>query len=228
MGALVITASAPALPANGIGMTANHDFPNTKATAIETSYAGHLFRSRLEARWAVFFNFMGIPWLYEPEGFFVDGRPYLPDFYLPECGIWIEVKGNPVGLDMDLMNHAAQELPIISELHPQVKNLIATSNFEVVPRLMIVGNMPTPVATGDYGWVGIFSDGMYYQPVIDQYRFGFGNYFDEHSPDLIYSEGSCLVTAVHSNLANVSNAAQLGYAAARSARFEHGYSGAML
>jgi hypothetical protein len=65
--------------------------------AIETRYAGCRFRSRLEARWAVFFDHAGIDWEYEPEGLKVDtpvGRiNYLPDFWLPRAGQWVEVKG---------------------------------------------------------------------------------------------------------------------------------------
>jgi hypothetical protein len=74
--------------------------------AIQTEYQGHLFRSRLEARWAVFFDTAGIPWKYEQEGYEVDGNRYLPDFWLPEDEVWVEVKGDPDGLrkDMDRMN----------------------------------------------------------------------------------------------------------------------------
>lgn len=36
---------------------------------IETKYKGCRFRSRLEARWAVFFDALEIKWWYEPEGF---------------------------------------------------------------------------------------------------------------------------------------------------------------
>jgi hypothetical protein len=67
-------------------------------SAIETRYDGCRFRSRLEARWAVFFNEAGLrdQWHYEVEGFRIDtaiGRVnYLPDFWL-ECGQWVEVKG---------------------------------------------------------------------------------------------------------------------------------------
>lgn len=61
--------------------------------AIETSYAGCRFRSRLEARWAVFFDRLGIEWQYEVEGFETPAGRYLPDFYLPESKRWIEVKG---------------------------------------------------------------------------------------------------------------------------------------
>lgn len=62
------------------------------ARAIETRYAGCRFRSRLEARWAVFFDVAGIPWHYEPQGFELAGLRYLPDFWLPRTGYWVEVK----------------------------------------------------------------------------------------------------------------------------------------
>lgn len=60
--------------------------------AINTAYKGYLFRSRLEARWAVYFDALGLKWQYESEGYDVDGIWYLPDFYLPEMDIFIEVK----------------------------------------------------------------------------------------------------------------------------------------
>lgn len=63
--------------------------------AIETVYNGYRFRSRLEARWAVFFDKLGIKYEYEPEGFDLDGVRYLPDFWLPELQYWIEVKPLP-------------------------------------------------------------------------------------------------------------------------------------
>lgn len=51
---------------------------------IETIYKGYRFRSRLEARWAVFFDALGIDdneIEYEPEGFILpSGKYYLPDF----------------------------------------------------------------------------------------------------------------------------------------------------
>lgn len=61
---------------------------------IETVYNGYRFRSRLEARWAVFFDALGIKYEYETEGFEMsDGTMYLPDFYLPESDSFFEVKG---------------------------------------------------------------------------------------------------------------------------------------
>ena len=65
---------------------------------IETRYKGHRFRSRLEARWAVFFDSIGIEWEYEPEGFELpDGTRYLPDFYLPRTRTYAEVKPPKIG-----------------------------------------------------------------------------------------------------------------------------------
>lgn len=71
-----------------------------KLTPIETRYKGYRFRSRLEARWAVFFDALGVEWRYEPEGFKLpSGCLYLPDFFLPTVsvrgyghGTWFEVK----------------------------------------------------------------------------------------------------------------------------------------
>lgn len=78
-------------------------------TPIETQYAGHRFRSRLEARWAVFFDHLGIAWEYEPQGYAIgpDERPYLPDFRLRGHDIWVEVKGSEDQLDVELIMMAA-------------------------------------------------------------------------------------------------------------------------
>lgn len=60
---------------------------------IQTEYNGYLFRSRLEARWAVFFDEMEIEYEYESEGFRLsNGNYYLPDFYLPQYKMYLEVK----------------------------------------------------------------------------------------------------------------------------------------
>lgn len=65
--------------------------------AIETEYKGYLFRSRLEARWAVFFDQLGIRYEYEPEGIVLsNGTYYLPDFCLPEFHCYFEVKRDGV------------------------------------------------------------------------------------------------------------------------------------
>lgn len=62
--------------------------------AVPTEYHGTTFRSRLEADWAATLNANGIRWAYEPETITLpSGTVYVPDFWLPELGTWIEVKG---------------------------------------------------------------------------------------------------------------------------------------
>lgn len=58
--------------------------------SIETEYAGHLFRSRLEAKWAAFFDVHDLRWEYEP----FDLNGWIPDFLLmgPEISIIADVK----------------------------------------------------------------------------------------------------------------------------------------
>jgi hypothetical protein len=68
--------------------------------AIETEYKGFIFRSRLEARWAVFWDALNVRWRYEHEGYETKMGRYLPDFWLPSVflrgehvrGIYQEVK----------------------------------------------------------------------------------------------------------------------------------------
>lgn len=61
--------------------------------AIPTRYEGVTFRSRLEARWALFFDAIGTAWEYEPQGYDLgDGMWYLPDFWIPEWGCYVEIK----------------------------------------------------------------------------------------------------------------------------------------
>jgi hypothetical protein len=61
--------------------------------AIQTKFHGITYKSRQEARWAVFFESLGIPYEYEAEGFELSVGRYLPDFYLPNQDYIIEIKG---------------------------------------------------------------------------------------------------------------------------------------
>jgi hypothetical protein len=86
---------------------------NSKAPEpIETPYGGVVFRSKLEARWAMFLDSFAIVWEYEPR--FVElpsGVNYLPDFRLPEIDTWLEVKGdhNERVFKFDEFSKAVQE-----------------------------------------------------------------------------------------------------------------------
>lgn len=56
--------------------------------AIETAYRNYLFRSRLEAKYAAFFDLCGWPWSYEPKDF----NGWIPDFALGETATLVEIK----------------------------------------------------------------------------------------------------------------------------------------
>ena len=82
-----------------------------KLRAIQTEYNGYLFRSRLEARWAVFFDACGVDYEYEPEGYQLDnGLLYLPDFLLHGVDgrdggdLFVEVKGKMTEVDAQKIN----------------------------------------------------------------------------------------------------------------------------
>lgn len=122
---------------------------------IETVYNGYRFRSRLEARWAVLFDALGVPYEYEPEGFKLDnGMHYLPDFRVQCWGnrgqiwdepydLWIEIKGR-----------------IFPEDECKLQNF-ANANFSsgmcgmeyVENPLLVLGDIPSnPVAMEQYFW----------------------------------------------------------------------------
>jgi hypothetical protein len=99
----------------------------SRVQAIETHYAGCRFRSRLEARVAVFLDNLHIRWEYEPQGYELPSGRYLPDFRVTTGMVdvpsfWIEVKG-PVPV--------TREVVVASEL-----------NLYVGPLVILVGDIP--------------------------------------------------------------------------------------
>ena len=99
--------------------------------AINTHYAGCHFRSRLEARWAVFFDHLNITWEYEPQGYEFDGQRYLPDFHLPTMGIDVEVKG--------VMDEASAGKVTRFAHHGKT--------------ILVLGDIPRPGASGPHHWL---------------------------------------------------------------------------
>jgi hypothetical protein len=87
---------------------------------IETWYRGYRFRSRLEARWAVFLDAAAIRWEYEAQGFNLDGARYLPDFWLPQSKAFLEIKP-------DVSSWFEQR----AELAPLLKSLANASGADV-------------------------------------------------------------------------------------------------
>lgn len=63
----------------------------------DTVYRRQRFRSRLEARWAAFFDLIEWPWEYEP----FDAHRYIPDFaVVGDCALLVDVKP---ALDLDAL-----------------------------------------------------------------------------------------------------------------------------
>ena len=79
-----------------------------KIAAIPTIYKNVRFRSRLEAKWAAFFDLVGWRWEYEPLDF--DG--WMPDFALyGETGNVILVEVKPIlSFDEGLANRTRDEI----------------------------------------------------------------------------------------------------------------------
>lgn len=113
--------------------------------AIPTVYRGRKYRSRLEARWAAFFDRLGIEHEYEP----FDLGKWSPDFLLPEWHALVEVKPTT---DFDhavfgKMRQACVERGLGDGEDPQVTSLILLS---LAPRLVGGGRCQ----------VGWWSDGI--------------------------------------------------------------------
>lgn len=216
--------------------------PSRTAKAIETRYAGHRFRSRLEARWAVFFDALGAAWQYEPQGFVIDGRPYLPDFLLTDSGTWVEVKGDPATLDVPFMFAAAEQLPAV-----------APSGGESAHGLLLLGPIPHPrqmqrdangvldlahlhIATE---WRDAAFSRRFPRTHLQGMRAGFGSWAKNRRPWFIstYDDGApcecmgcltpplALTPSVSRDDEHMREVTIAAYEAARTARFEHGESG---
>lgn len=123
--------------------------------AIETEYNGYKFRSRLEARWAVFFDALGVEYEYEPEGYEYweteEGKTmWLPDFRLPNEGnMLVEVKGGDEALKNDW-----DKLSLAVDYH----------NTPASDGLLILGEIPNPENIG-WGQIPVFSYLEWYKGV---------------------------------------------------------------
>lgn len=113
--------------------------------AIPTIYGNQQFRSRLEAKWAVFFDLVGAKWVYEPDGFKTKLGNYLPDFYLPEHDCFVEVKPYFKEGDKECEKWINKGL----EVHKITEKpfLFLFGNPNLYPTLMITERYPNPELT---------------------------------------------------------------------------------
>lgn len=243
----------------------------TAIAAIETRYAGCRFRSRLEARWAVFFDALGIAWEYEPQGFHIPPSPfggddlqhpgwnYLPDFYLParrrcpggaaleaygrgwgtrvaeseprwtgDQGLWVEVKGDPYGLNGDygvMLNNAIDCGPL-----KDTGLLILGSIPRLTDRVSQVFHPYLYYAKGtNIGHVEFHSFGVTRNQsagLVRPFPYYLGSDPNDGLPDALTTDAfEMCISRLDGSYWTLDDEVAAAYAAARSARFEHGENG---
>lgn len=218
----------PMSPLPGISeMHVNHG-------AIETEYGGYRFRSRLEARWAVFFDALGIEWKYETQGFEAEGHRYLPDFYLPESDDWVEVKGDALALHKDL-----SRMRVMLGSNSPLPGIAAGKS-----QLVLLGEIPYSENLVLHPCLGHEEGKIVRRHVVflpaemlnDKTQGGAMSIFDQGAlarwcgivcaDSLATLDDKNLWSASHASPVAPRNIAADAYRTARHARFEHGQSGA--
>lgn len=179
---------------------------------IETKYKGYRFRSRLEARWAVFLDHLKTDWTYESEGFVLQGTWYLPDFYVKDWSCWIEIKPTtPSGPELKKAKLLADEsgaCVLLIAGDPWVNKHKASYNITFF-------SADDPDRSGTDGWE--FGQGRRCEDEIWLMSDNYGAFTLRpipHERDDKYPLGGGYATNIVAALS-----------AARSARFEHGQSG---
>lgn len=142
--------------------------------SLPTYYKGITFRSRLEARWAIILDEMGIDWEYEVEAYkierthFCDEFPkefnYLPDFYLPKYGAFLEIKG-ALGLE--------EYWKILKIAHAFTRDSRPVHGlsipFWVGGNIGQDGQVPMPINLWNYkGWIYGSTDQLDFENPFDQ------------------------------------------------------------
>ena len=180
--------------------------------AIETEYKGYRFRSRLEARWAVFFDACGFKWEYEPQGYEIDGVMYLPDFRLHdvERRTWDE---------KDAARPFFVEVKGAFDDESEYKVFMLSKHFPVY----VVRNIP--YADSKWGMFSIISKAFLEEPMFFSY-----NYIDGDSYEaglFVSKDGNPMITGPdHDDHDNIDfPKTQFALKKAISARFEHGEKG---
>ena len=166
--------------------------------AIETRWKGYRFRSRLEARYAVLFDALGIQWEYEKEGYSLpNGMLYLPDFWIPlpfrvdgnNSGYFVEIKGeSPSTRELELATllaiNSKHHVHIFSGTPGEQETFYCMNNGEVRREPSVGEEIPKSEWRAFQGRMSLM----------------------------------CFAHVCNSNARNIDSA----IAAARSARFEHG------
>ena len=126
----------------------------TNIKAIQTEYKGYKFRSRLEARWAIFFDIIGLEWEYEPDGYDLDGVWYLPDFRVhskhTEAVSFYEIKPSNVKQDdkfdrfeskvIQLMREKYDENVKAGREYDEIRNVVEPKEYFATNTALLSGD----------------------------------------------------------------------------------------
>ena len=193
---------------------------------IGTYYNGYYFRSRLEARWAVFFDALGVRYEYEPIGLVKNGIRYLPDFMVRchgcrgECGhdsfpLFIDVKGEMTELDGEKIKTFSYQ----GDLCEQKRSEHLLSHIPI----LVVGAIPPKGCSSDSSACGSYED---MNGIKGVYQFNYkhidGDYFAAYPA--ADKNGRFYLWGDDSNYINRDDVerVELAYEKARQARFEYG------
>ena len=193
-----------------------------KPMPLETKYNGYKFRSRLEARWAVFFDVLRVKYEYEPQGFLLpSGKTYLPDFKVKCYGtrgdaeskpfdLWIEVKGNMTEDDAERIREFAISKEKTTDEYLAIENPI-----------LIVGDIPHAFSGFDSEGTECYDSMNGYDICPFNYELIDGDYFGAYPAAT--PNGHFYLMGDDSNYINEEDLSRVerAYEKARQARFEH-------
>lgn len=184
---------------------------------IETIYNGYRFRSRLEARWAVFFDTLGVQYEYEPEGFRLDnGMLYLPDFRVQCWGNRGQVWGKPYDLWIEVKGYITDEdkSKLKSFANAEIPSGMCGMEYVENPLLVLGEIPPDPIAPERY-----FSDIELHDIAPFSYQLIDG---DQWVAMPAAQNGKFFLWGADESQMRNETEVLSAYGAARRARFEHG------
>jgi hypothetical protein len=144
-------------------------YRNYDIKPVKTEYKGIVFRSKLEAQWAVFFDGIGLKWEYESCMFNTRHGGYCPDFYLPTVcdGIYIEIKPTKeTNIERDKLEDVSKQsgkICIFQIGRPLTSNIDLLHSYVLhsYDRRIITASLDGSEMFAD----GFFEESMFYEPV---------------------------------------------------------------
>jgi hypothetical protein len=118
-----------------------------EVSAVETEYKGNTYRSRTEARWAVFFDALGLTFGYERKLIELStGEKYLPDFYIDDFEAYFEVKPSNENIVTDECVKARQ---LAADIDPARVWLAMGAPAANTPNILPLNQWPLETEIGD-------------------------------------------------------------------------------